>query len=187
MLSEALHLPYIDMGQLIRNEMATGSALGERMRSIVSGGNLISDKDALELLQARFAKPDTEDGYILDGFPRDRAQHDVFFDHPTHIIVLEIPREESIRRLGNRLTCDKTGKVYSTAQGYNVGDICPEGGRLFVRDDDTGEAIERRLNIYRDRTEPLISAYQEEEGKVVKVDGVGAPEEVHARIMKIFV
>lgn len=185
LLSVMLNIPSIDMGQLIRNEISTGSELGLRMHTLIANGNLISDLDALFLLKERLSKSDIKNGYILDGFPRDRSQYEVFFDRPTHVIVLSIPREESIRRLANRLTCNKTGKVYSTTQGYKVGDVCPEGGVLFVREDDTGAAIERRLNIYEERTKPLIEAY-EKEGIVSYVDGTGNPKEVHGRVKKIF-
>ena len=185
LLEAELHVPAFSMGQLLRDEIATGSELGKKIDAIIGPGNLVDDKTAAEVLQRRLAKSDAQDGYVLDGYPRSLDQAKAFtFDKPTHVIVIEIPKEESMRRLSGRLTCFKCGRVYSTRDGHKADDVCPAcGGTMEVRKDDTPEAIERRLKIYDDETEPLIALYGGQ-GLVRRIDGVGSVEEIHERIVK---
>ncbi len=179
-LSRELGIPAFGMGQIIRDEIATGSAFGKKLSDIILPGNLISDEDAAHLLKLRLAKPDTARGYILDGYPRNIAQYNQFtFDAPTHMLVIDIPREESLRRLGGRLTCRGCAKVGAMKDGLKPGDRCPCGGEWFQRADDTPEAITRRLEIYQNDTQPVIEKYA---GLVHRVDGVGSVQEVAERI-----
>ncbi len=180
-LSRELGIPAFGMGQLIRDEIATGSEFGKKLYDIILPGNLVSDEDAAHLLKLRLAKPDVTHGYILDGYPRNLAQLAQFtFDTPTHVIVIDIPREESLRRLGGRLTCRGCGKVGTMSDAIRSGDRCACGGKWEQRADDTPSAIERRLEIYENDTAPVIAKY----GSLVKhIDGVGSVEEVFERIL----
>jgi adenylate kinase len=181
LLSESLGIPSFGMGQLIRDEIATGSDYGIKLHAIIVGGNLISDTDAAGLLKLRLAREDAAKGYILDGYPRNSAQFNAFdFDTPTHVIVIDITRAESLKRLGGRLTCQSCGKVSSLHLGTNAGDPCLCGGQFVVRDDDRPEAIARRLEIYQNDTRPVIERYQ---NLVHHIDGVGSIEQVHERIV----
>lgn len=182
-LARELKIPTFGMGQLIREEFATGSDFGKKLNDIITPGNLISDVDSAHLLRLRLAKPDTARGYILDGYPRNIAQYNQFtFDAPTHVIVIDIPREESLCRLGGRLTCKKCSKVGSIKDGLKAGDRCEScGGEWYQRTDDTPSAIERRLEIYQNDTLPVIEKYV---GIAQRVDGVGTVEEVAGRIKK---
>ena len=181
--SEKLGIPAFGMGQLIRDEIATGSDFGKKMEEIILRGDLVSDEDAAHLLKLRIEKPDTSNGYILDGYPRNISQYNAFdFDPPTHVLVIEIPREESLKRLSGRLTCRGCGKVGSVSDTLKAGDLCSCGGEWYQRDDDTPEAITRRLEIYKNDTAPVIEKY----GDLVKtIDGVGSIEEVTERIEKV--
>jgi len=184
-LSAKLNIPSFAMGQLIRDEVATGSENGKKLEAIINQGLLVSDEDAAHLLKLRLQKPDTKNGYILDGYPRNLLQLAVFdFDTPTHIIVIDIPREESLKRLGGRLTCSACGKVGSVINGIKVGDLCSCGGKWTQRDDDKPEAISRRLEIYENDTAPVIAEY-EKKGIVHHVDGIGSVEEVFGRILDV--
>lgn len=184
LLSDRLDLPAFGMGQLLRDEIAAGSEIGLEADAILKAGNLVSDDMAAELLKVRLEHPDTERGYILDGYPRNKAQYDVFtFDSPTHVIVIDIPEIESLKRLGGRLTCDSCGRVYNESDGYKEGDICQCLGKLYRRDDDTPEAIARRLEIYNRDTEPIIAEY-EKKRIVHRIDGAGSVPEVHQRVLK---
>ncbi|MBI4435037.1 nucleoside monophosphate kinase [Candidatus Uhrbacteria bacterium] len=182
-LSVHLGIPAFGMGQLIRDEIATGSDFGKKLYDIILPGNLVSDEDAAHLLQLRLQKPDVERGYILDGYPRNLAQHAAFtFDTPTHVLVIDLSREESLKRLGGRLTCRGCGKVGAMSDGLKPGDHCPCGGEWYQRADDTPVAIERRLEIYEKDTAPVITKY----GSLVRhIDGVGSVEEVFERILKV--
>lgn len=182
-LSKELGIPAFGTGQLIREEVATGSELGEKLNAIILGGDLISDVDAADLLKRRLAKPDTQNGYILDGYPRNLDQYRVFdFDSPTHVIVIDVPRDESLKRLGGRLTCRACNKVGSVNDGLKPGDLCACGGQWYQRTDDTPEAITRRLEIYEKDTKPVIERYQEK-GIVHHVNGMGTIEEIFQKIL----
>ena len=108
---------------------------------------------------------------------------DVAPQAPTHVIVIEVPREESLRRLGGRLTCSSCGAVASTKDGAKEGDACACGGSFVRRDDDTEAAINRRLDIYDNDTTPMLAKF-EEKGVLVRVNGVGTVDEVQERIME---
>lgn len=179
-LAVHLHVPALSMGQLLRDEIAAGSDLGKKFDEILKRGDLVSDEDAATMLKQRLAKPDAQQGYIIDGYPRNLSQWKAFdFDTPTHVIVIDVPREESLKRLGGRLTCRSCNKVGSLNDGIKPGDHCSCGGEWYQRSDDTPEAIARRLQIYENDTQPVIEKY----GALVRrVDGVGSVEEVAKRI-----
>ncbi len=179
-LSKRLAIPAFGMGQLLRDEIASGSELGQKFEVILKRGDLVSDKDAAQMLQQRLGRDDTNNGYILDGYPRNMEQYRAFdFDTPTDVIVIEISREESLKRLGGRLTCRGCGKVASVSNTLKPGDLCECGGLWYQRDDDTPEAIGRRLTIYEQDTSPVITQYGD---SVRKIDGAGSIEEVEQRI-----
>ncbi|MBI4256806.1 nucleoside monophosphate kinase [Candidatus Uhrbacteria bacterium] len=180
-LSAQLGIPAFGMGQLLRDEIASGSDLGAKFEGILKRGNLVSDEDAAQMLKRRLVKPDTHKGYVLDGYPRNLSQYAAFdFDTPTHVIVIDVPREESLKRLGGRLTCRGCGKVGAMADGLKPDDPCVCGGKWFQRDDDTPEAISRRLEIYEKDTTPVIVKYG---SRVKHVDGVGSVDEVFEKIL----
>lgn len=182
-LSKQLGIPAFSMGQLLRDEMATASELGQKFEAIMKRGDLVSDEDAALMLQKRLKQPDTQDGYVLDGYPRNMSQYEAFkFDSPTSVVVIDIPADESIKRLGGRLTCKACGAVGAMRDGLKSGDLCECGGEWYQRKDDTPEAIKRRLEIYEQDTAPVVEAY----GDIVKrVDGVGTIDEIFQRILSV--
>jgi adenylate kinase len=183
MLSGHLGIPAFGMGQLLRDEIASGTELGQKFDTILKRGDLVSDTDAADMLKRRLQKSDTQGGYILDGYPRNLAQEAAFnFDIPTHVIVITVSREESLKRLGGRLTCAACGKVSAMNHGVKPGDRCACGGEWYQRNDDTPAAIQRRLQIYEKETSPVIHKY----GNLVRhVDGMGSVDEVFERIIKV--
>lgn len=162
-LSETLGIPELSMGDLLRSEMASGSELGEKVKQKVNGGSLVSDKDASAVLAKRLTMPDTKDGYILDGFPRNLEQMKAFesFEQPTAVVVIHIPRDISVSRLLKRAAIEN-------------------------RIDDTEEVINKRLDIYEKDTVPIIEEYRKQ-GIVRDVDGTGNIDEIAANIKKLFV
>lgn len=185
MLSKKMGIPALSMGQLLREEIDAKTEIGLEITSILHVGNLVSDVIAAKLLQKRLQKPDTEEGYILDGFPRNRSQFDAFsFDIPTHVIVISITKEETLKRLRGRLTCLSCGRVSHINQGKKIGDPCVCGGVYAIRNDDTEEAIMRRLAIYYHDTIPIIEEYKKQ-GLVRSIDGGGSIEEVFECILQV--
>jgi adenylate kinase len=185
LLSEKLEIPAFGMGQLLRDEIAKGSEIGKEADAILKAGNLVSDEMAAEVLKQRLQESDTKNGYLLDGYPRNAAQMAAFnFDTPTHVVVIDIPENESLKRLGGRLTCKGCEKVFAEAKGFKEGNVCECGSTLYRRDDDTPEAIKRRLEIYQNDTKPIITEY-EKQGIMHHIDGVGTIEEVYGRILNV--
>jgi len=160
LLAERTGLPALSMGQLLRDEVASESLLGQKIDSIINAGNLVSDDIALDVLKLRLQKDDAKEGYIVDGYPRNLAQYQTFsnFDIPTALLVITVPKEETLKRLLKRAEIE---------------------GRL----DDNEETILKRLAIYDQETAPLIEKYTEM-GIAHMIDGVGTIEEVAERINK---
>lgn len=157
-LSKKLQMPALSLGQLFRDEIASGSEFGCKLEAILGRGDLVGDEDALNVLKNRLAQPDARNGYILDGYPRNIEQLRAFdtIEAPQVLLVLDVPREESVKRLLKR-------------------------AEIEGRPDDTAELIEHRLKIYEEKTQPVIEEY-ERRGIVKYVNGLGTVEEVADRI-----
>jgi adenylate kinase len=162
-LSEYLGIPHLSMGHLLREEVTAGGALADKISGIVNSGTLVPDVIVKEVLLKRLALPDALNGYILDGFPRNKEQFLAFEDceQPSAVIVITIPRDISIQRLTKR-------------------------AELEGRTDDTPEVIAKRLDIYEADTMPMIEEYRKR-GIVRDVDGTGTIEEVAAAIKSQFI
>ena len=185
-LAKALGVPALSMGQLLRDEVLAGTDIGKKVGTILNAGNLVPEDLAAAVLKARLDMPDAQDGYVLDGFPRNLAQLAAFtFDVPNHVVVIDIPRDESLRRLVHRLTCEKCGEVYNQLDGFLEGDTCKKcGGKIVKRKDDTAEAIDRRLSIYERNTKPVLDHY-ETQGIVHYVSGVGSIPDVARNLLAV--
>jgi len=154
-LSEHWHIPHISTGEILRAAIAQGTPLGKQAQSYVAKGELVPDDLILALIRERLSQPDATSGWILDGFPRNVAQAE-FLDrllqelHQSYdcVVNLEVPDGTIVSRLLAR-----------------------------QRQDDTEEIVLHRLQIYRDRTEPLIDFYHQR-GNLLKVDGDRPPTEV---------
>lgn len=158
-LAEKLGIPALSMGQLLRDETATGSELGKEIEKICLGDRpLVPDYMALDVLKKRLVQDDCQNGYIIDGYPRTIEQKKLFdeYDQPTALLVIDVPREVSLERLSKR-------------------------AELEGRKDDTPELIERRLALYHEETEPVIAEYRAL-GLLHEINGDGTIEEVQQRI-----
>ncbi|MEK7665332.1 MAG: nucleoside monophosphate kinase [Patescibacteria group bacterium] len=186
-LSASLMVPALSMGQLLRDVIARGDELGLKFASIMDAGNLVSDQDAISVLKLRLQEQDAVNGYIIDGYPRNQSQYEVYvsFDKPTHVIVLDLSDEEALRRLTGRRTCKKCGAVFHIEfhppKMEGVCDLC--GGELGQRNDETSEATRRRLEIYHNDTLPVLAEY-EKLGIVHYVDGSKSMDQVEEEIKK---
>lgn len=163
LVAEAFGVPAISTGDVFRENISGRTELGSRVQAIVEAGDLVPDELTCELVRDRLAQPDAARGFLLDGFPRNRAQvadleeflagRDEALDA---VIELSVPRDESISRLRQR----------AIDQG---------------RTDDTEQVIANRLAIYERETAPILEEYRGK-GLVVQVDGVGTLDEVTERI-----
>ncbi|MFQ5876813.1 MAG: adenylate kinase [Acidobacteriota bacterium] len=183
-------LAHVATGDMLRAAIQEGTALGRRVKEIVERGGLVPDDVVGELVRRRLERPDARDGFLLDGFPRtmgqarilDRilAERGAAIDRVLNIVVDEA---EILDRLSGRRTCDACGRPFHVRlRPPRTADVCDAcGGELRQREDDTQEAISRRLRAYRDQTAPLIESY-ERRGLLTTIDGKGSPGEVYSRI-----
>ncbi len=190
-ISQHYGIPHISTGDMLRAAVKSGSALGARVQSTMEAGELVSDDIILEVMAARLAEDDAaRRGFVLDGFPRTPAQADRLDEilKPASIDVvvsLEIPTSVVVGRIAQRRTCSVCGRVYATTAPPKVDwtcDVC--GGEVIQREDDTEEAVTRRLALYDAQTAPLIARYATA-GRLVPVDANGTVEEVAARLLAL--
>jgi adenylate kinase len=189
-LQEDFRLPYYATGDILRAAVRDGTDLGREAKEYMDRGDLVPDEVIVGVIAERVASHESADGFILDGFPRTLPQAEALeakmeeLDREiTAAVLIEVPDEEVVRRLGGRRTCVKNGHVFHVEfdppKNEGVCDVC--GARLEVRDDDKPEVIRHRLEQYHDKTEPLIS-YYEGRGLLRRVDGALPPDEVGDRI-----
>ncbi len=189
-LAVELNIPQISTGDLLRAAKKNQTDLGKKAAPHMDNGKLVPDDLVIGMVVERLKEEDAEQGYIFDGFPRTLKQAEsleemgVSLDNVISIIVSD---EEVHRRLEARRTCSECKAIYhlifSPPKSENTCDKCGAEGSIYQRADDTPEKIEERLRAYKAQTEPLIAFYQEK-GRLIQIDGEGAPEEVKKRIQK---
>ena len=162
-IAEAYGIPVVSTGDIFRANIKEGTDLGKQVTAILDAGDLVSDELTGALVRDRLSQPDAASGFLLDGYPRNAAQVadlDVFLGEQgtslDAVILLDVPREESIARI----------TVRAVEQG---------------RGDDTPEAIEKRLDIYEAQTAPILDVYGAR-GIVDTIDGVGSLDEITERV-----
>ena len=182
-LAEKLDVAAISTGDIFREEIKQKTALGERVEGFLNRGELVPDEIVIEVLKDRISRPDSERGFILDGYPRTIEQAKAL-DKITKIdaiIRLVVPEWVIVERLSNRRTCRKCGAIYNVKylkpKKPGICDKC--GGELYQREDDKPEVVRERLRVYEAQTQPLIEYYK---GKIPFVDieckSVDIPPEV---------
>jgi len=192
-LQEDFRLPYVATGDILRAAVKDGTELGMKAKGFMDAGELVPDELVIDLIVDRIGVDDARDGFILDGFPRTRAQADalgVAFDRLgrriTAVLLFDVPDEELVRRISGRRVSVKTGRVYHVESDppKHEGRCDVDGSRLVQRDDDKPEVVEKRLAVYHDETEPLVS-YYDERGLLRRVDGTRSPTEVHDHVRAV--
>jgi adenylate kinase len=178
---EILNIPHISTGAIFRAAIAAQSPLGVKVKAIIDSGKLVDDETTIELVKERLTQPDVAAGYILDGFPRTipQAESLAAFSAVDKVVNFDIPDSSVLERLGGRRVCRKCGHnfhaVFDRPKKEDVCDHC--GGEVYIRDDDKPEAIQKRLEVYRAQTAPLIDFYWNK-GLLVNVDARPAVDAV---------
>ena len=164
-LKDHLQVPHISTGDLLRAEVAAGTALGLQAKEVMARGDLVSDAILLGMLEDRLSRPDVAHGFILDGYPRNLAQADALGQllgrigqQIEHAVQLDVDPERLVERIAGR----------AREQG---------------RQDDTPEAVRNRLKVYNDVTAPVVDFYRQR-GMLKVVDGEGAMDDVFNRIVE---
>jgi adenylate kinase len=189
-LRDDFDLPYYSTGIILREAVDKGTELGKQAKDYMDRGDLVPDDLICAVIAERLDSGEADDGFLLDGFPRTIGQAEMLegaLDKRgralTAVLLIEAPEDEIVRRLSGRRTCVKSGHVYHVEfdPPKREGVCDQDGSRLIQRDDDKPETVRKRLQVYREQTEPL-SAWYEERGLLRRFDGTRSPDEVHSHI-----
>ena len=191
-ITERLNIPQISTGDMFRAAVKDGTEMGLKAKEYMDKGALIPDEVVIGVVKERVEKPDCIGGFILDGFPRTldqaRALDSLLKDMGEgidHVVVIDVPDDDLVRRLSGRRTCRNCGYMYheefNPPKKPGICDKC--GGELYQRDDDKEETIRNRLKTYHAQTEPIINFYSKK-GLVRKIDGTGSMKEVEEAIKR---
>ena len=185
-LSQHYGAPHISTGDMLRAAVANATPIGLEAKSYMDSGRLVPDEVMLGVVDERLSEPDVAaGGFLLDGFPRTVVQAEALGRFATIDVAvdLQVPEDVVLDRISSRRVCKSCGRIYSTEAPPTSDWTCDScGGEVVQRDDDTPEAVAKRLAAYATDTQPTIDWYQGT-GVLVAVDGLGTPDEVTARLI----
>ncbi len=183
-------IPHISTGDIFRAARRSDTEEGRKLQQFLATGELVPDEVVVGVVRERLEQDDTKThGFILDGFPRTIHQADELSkllapDDVDLAIDLEIPTEMAVERLAGRRVCRDCQTIYGPAAPTRMDGICDYcGGEVVQRDDDTEAAIRRRLALYEEETEPIITWYLERD-ILVTIDGTGDADDVTSRLVR---
>jgi adenylate kinase len=190
-LAQRLQVPAISTGDMLREEIRGGSALGREVRAYMDRGALVPDQLIIAIIEGRLQREDCSRGFILDGFPRTVAQAEALdralqqLGWSLHRVgSLTVPTDEVVKRLSGRRTCRECSTPYHVLldppSKHDTCDSC--GGTLQQRDDDHEHVIAKRLEVYARDTAPLLDYYRNR-GLLAEIDGRGKHDEVLAALL----
>lgn len=194
LLAEKLGLCQIGTGEILREEAAKGSEIGLKVKPIMDSGGYPPDDLIMDVLAAKIARPECQNGVILDGVPRTLNQADLVDKMFANlgktldfVIQLRVDDEQLIKRISGRYLCRNCGASYT--DGLNptkVENTCDYCGshEFFRRPDDSAEVVKTRLDVYQKQTEPLIGFYSKS-CRLKSVDGMAAVNDVQSQIIDI--
>ncbi|MFJ4773069.1 adenylate kinase [Streptomyces uncialis] len=191
-LASRLSIQHISAGDLFREHIDRGTELGRNAHTHISAGRLVPDEITIGVLEERLGRPDTERGFLLDGFPRNIAQAEaldsILADSGSRldaVLDLEIPEAEVVGRIAGRRLCRRNREHifhvdHSPPGVAGACDVC--GGELYQRDDDRETTVRRRLEIHRSETAPVVGHYQAA-GLVSTISALGQVQDVLDRAL----
>ena len=186
-------VPHISTGDMLREAIADGTALGQQAAPIMASGALVSDDLMIGIINDRLAKPDAARGFILDGFPRTVVQAeklDTIVGNGSgneadglRVLQLLVPDEAIVKRISLRRSCPVCGAIYHLESARPAVDsVCDrEGAELIARPDDNETAVRKRLEAFHRQTLPVATFYKTKQ-VLREVDGIGPVDEVFERI-----
>lgn len=190
-LSERTGLAHISSGDLFRENLKNQTELGKLAQTYMGRGELVPDDVTIGMIRERLARPDCAIGAILDGFPRTPAQADALemmlkeFNGQVDTVPFIMGDEQVlIDRLGDRWTCRANGHIFNRKSNppKETGKCDFDGSELYQRDDDKPDTVKRRIQVYLEQTEQLLSYYREL-GKLIEVDGMQTIDQVTQTII----
>lgn len=190
-IAAVFSLPHISTGDMLRAAVDDGTQVGEEARSSLEGGRLVPDDVVIGIVRDRLSEPDAAEGFLLDGFPRTVSQA-VALDEMlaaagravTHVVFIDVPAEELVRRVAGRRSCPVCGKIYNmTYDPPETDELCDaDGAELVQRADDTEETVRKRISVYEEQTAPLIGYYRDKGVLQTAFGGGKRPDEVYERV-----
>ena len=188
LLVAKLQIPSISTGNMLREAIAKGTPLGTLAKQYIDAGNLVPDDVVLSIVAERVAKPDCENGFILDGVPRTLAQAEALDAKGVkidHVVSLEIEDSVIEGRMTGRRVCTKCGASYhivaNPTKQEGVCDLC--GSTVTTRVDDAPETVRKRLEVYHASTE-VLKDYYAKQGKLCLVNADQSIEDANRDILK---
>ena len=175
-------IPHISTGDLLRKNIADGTELGKQAKAYMDAGKLVPDELVIALLKNRIEQADCGKGFLLDGFPRTKAQADALGTITEIDVALNLVTDlnKLADRMASRRVCLKCG--YTTSAQDAPDGICARcGDKLVIRDDDKREVVENRLKVYEQNTAPLVDYYNQK-GLLKNIDGMQTIEQVNKAI-----
>lgn len=185
-------IPQISTGDMLRAAVSAGSLLGDRVKSVMDSGALVSDEIIIDLVKERIARDDCESGFLFDGFPRTVVQAQALAEAGVSIdfvVEITVPDEDIVKRMGGRRVHPASGRVYHIEfNPPNVVDVDDDTGEPLVqRDDDHEVTVRDRLTVYHKQTHPLIERYQQQANdgllRYFTVDGRANMQEIQKKIL----
>ncbi|HPF17145.1 MAG TPA: adenylate kinase [Thermotogota bacterium] len=183
---ERFGVPHISTGDMLRDAVSAGSALGKKVQSVMESGQLVSDDLLYDLVEDRLSKKDCMNGFILDGFPRNVKQAndlDKILNelnlNLSAVVFLDVSEEEVVNRISSRRVCPKCSKVYNLISLKPKNDmLCDDDGiELIQREDDKPDTVRERYRIYVEKTAPLVKLYTNR-NQIVTIDASGPVDKV---------
>lgn len=193
-IAQEYNLAHIATGDILRAAVSKDTVLGRKVKEIMSRGDLVPDEIVFSLVRERLASADFQEGFLLDGFPRNISQAVALGNYLKekkkkidYVVYFEVTEEEIIRRLSARRICSSCQANYNLItqppKKEGLCDFC--GSKLILRRDDYPEIIRERLRVYQKETTPLVKCYQTE-GLLKKINGNGKIEEIYQGLKEIF-
>jgi len=187
-LLEEYAIPHVSTGDMLRAAVNEGTELGKQADAFMKAGNLVPDEVVIGMAIERIQKPDAAAGFMLDGFPRTSAQAEALDAALAAaglaldaVVLIEVPDALIVQRITGRRSDPETGAIYHLEFNPPPAEV---SDRVVQRKDDTEEACVARLEKYHSETAPIVPFY-EAKGLLKRVDGVGAPDEVTARLRAV--
>ena len=189
LLTKALSIPAISTGNMLREAIRNGTALGKKVKQYMDEGSLVPDDLVLSIVAERVAEPDCKNGFILDGVPRTLAQAEALDAKGVridHVVSIEVDDSVIEGRMTGRRVCGKCGASYhivaNAPKTEGVCDLC--GGDLVIRKDDAPETVRHRLEVYHASTE-ILKRYYEQQGKLRLINGCQEIEAISKQILTV--
>ena len=178
-------IPAVATGDILRKAIKDGTELGQKAQSYINEGKLVPDEVVIGIIKEHLATDACKNGFVLDGFPRSLPQAealDAMGGHIDAVVSIDVPDDVIVERMSGRRVCSCGASYHVRYNPPKCADVCDScGAALYIRADDNAETVKNRLLTYHETTEPIADFY-EAKGKLIRIDGQGAVEDITARV-----